>query len=104
MVVARLILVFLNTPVEKLIFFSMISTEAKISLNRLFSKPGITSYVANWKWFLLFYKLVSRELVLMTFFIVFVLTITFVRRPRNGSWKPVAEETGISGTQARSSL
>ena len=36
MVVARLILVFLNTPVEKLIFFSMISTEAKISLNRLF--------------------------------------------------------------------
>ena len=50
MVVARLILVFLNTLVEKLIFFSMISTEAKISLNRLFlsfSKPGITSYVAN---------------------------------------------------------
>ena len=107
MVVARLILVFLNTPVEKLIFFSMISTEAKISLNRLFlsfSKPGITSYVANQKWFLLFYKLVSRELVLMTFLFIFVLTITFVRRPRNGSWKPVAEETGSSGTQARSSL
>lgn len=89
MVVARLILVFLNTLVEKRIFFfSMISTEAKISLNRLFlsfSKPGITSYFANQKWFLLFYKLVSRELLLMTFFIVFVLTITFVRRPRNGS-------------------
>lgn len=54
----------------------MISTGAELSLNRLFLsfiKPGITSYVANQKWFLLFYKLVSRELVLMTFFIVFCL-------------------------------
>ena len=46
MVVARLILVFLNTPVEKLIFFSMISTEAKISLNRLF-----LSFSKTWNYF-----------------------------------------------------
>lgn len=38
MVVARLILVVLNTPVEKLIFFSMISTEAKISLTDYFCR------------------------------------------------------------------
>lgn len=39
MVVTRLILVFLNTPVETLIFFfSMISTEAKISLTDYFCR------------------------------------------------------------------